>query len=60
MVSLVGHASLKGRDPYVVFSPILAAPRAVDSEPAEIFAWQSARGIDEHEWEPYFGDGRVA
>lgn len=44
-------ASLKGRDPYVVFSPMLAAPRAVDVAPAEVVAWQSARGIDEQEWE---------
>ena len=43
--------SLKGRDPYVVFSPMLAAPRAVDVSPAEVVAWQSARGIDEQEWE---------
>lgn len=44
-------ASLKGRDPCVVFSPMLAAPRAVDVTPAVVFAWQSARGIDEQEWE---------
>jgi hypothetical protein len=44
-------ASLKGRDPCVVFSPMLAAPRAIDVTPAKVFAWQSARGIDEQEWE---------
>lgn len=44
-------ACLKGRDPCVVFSPMLAAPRAVDVAPAKVFAWQSARGIDEQEWE---------
>jgi hypothetical protein len=44
-------ASLKGRDPYVVFSPMLAAPRAVDVSRAEVVAWQSARGLDEQEWE---------
>lgn len=44
-------ASLKGRDPFVVFSPMLAAPRAVDVAPTEVVAWQSARGIDEQEWE---------
>ncbi|HSX93632.1 MAG TPA: hypothetical protein VLG41_11955 [Hydrogenophaga sp.] len=42
---------LKGRDPYVVFSPMLAPPRAVDVAPAEVVVWQSARGIDEQEWE---------
>lgn len=44
-------ASLKGHDPFVVFSPMLAAPRAADVSPAEIVAWQSARGLDEQEWE---------
>ena len=44
-------ASLKGRDPSVVFSPMLAAPRAVDASPAQVVAWQSARGLDEQEWE---------
>lgn len=43
--------SLKGRDPYVVFSPMLAAPRAADVSPVEVVAWQSARGLDEQEWE---------
>lgn len=42
---------LKGRDPYVVFSPMLATPRAVDVSPAEVVAWRSAHGIDEREWE---------
>lgn len=42
--------SLKGRDPFVVFSPMLAAPRTVDVAPTEVVAWQSARGIDEQEW----------
>lgn len=44
-------AHLKGRDPAVVFSPMLAAPRAVDVAPAEVVAWCCARGIDEREWE---------
>ena len=42
---------LKGRDPSVVFSPMLAAPRVVDVIPAEVVAWQSARGLDGQEWE---------
>ena len=42
---------LEGRDPYVVFSPMLAAPRLVDVAPAGVVAWQSARGIDEQDWE---------
>jgi len=42
---------LKGRNPYVVFSPMLAPPRAVDAAPADIVVWQSARGIDAQEWE---------
>ena len=44
-------ASLEGREPYVVFSPMLAAPRPADVSPAEVVAWQSARGLDEQEWE---------
>lgn len=44
-------ARLKGRDPCVVFSPMLAPPRAVDVSPPEVVVWQSARGIDEQEWE---------
>lgn len=44
-------ARLKGRDPYVVFSPMLAPPRAVDVAPADVVVWQSAWGIDEQEWE---------
>lgn len=44
-------ACLKGRDPHVVFSPMLAAPRLVDVAPTGVVAWQSARGIDEQEWE---------
>jgi hypothetical protein len=44
-------ARLKDRDPSVVFSPMLAAPRAVDVAPADVVVWQSARGIDEQEWE---------
>lgn len=44
-------AHLKDRDPCVVFSPMLAPPRAVDVAPAEVVVWESARGIDEQEWE---------
>ena len=44
-------ALLKGRDPFVVFSPMLAAPRSVDVAPTEVLAWQSAHGIDEQEWQ---------
>lgn len=44
-------AHLDGRDPTVLFSPMLAAPRAVDVSPSEIVAWRSARGIDEREWD---------
>jgi len=44
-------AHLKGRDPAVLFSPMLAAPRAVDVSPAAVVAWRRARGIDEREWE---------
>ena len=43
--------SLNGCDPYVVFSPILSPPRAVDVTPGKVVAWQSARGIDEQEWD---------
>jgi hypothetical protein len=46
---LLGH--LKGRDPAVLFSPMLAAPRPVDVTPAEVVVWSCARGIDEREWE---------
>ncbi len=42
---------LKGRDPAVLFSPMLAAPREVDVSPTEVVAWGCARGIDEREWE---------
>jgi len=44
-------AHLRDRDPCVVFSPMLASPRAVDVAPAEVVVWESARGIDEQEWE---------
>jgi hypothetical protein len=44
-------ARLKGNDPSVVFSPMLASPRVVDVAPTEVVVWQSARGIDEQEWE---------
>lgn len=44
-------ARLKGRDPYIVFSPMLTPPRVVDVAPTEVVAWQSARGIDAQEWE---------
>lgn len=44
-------AHLHGRDPYVVFSPMLAAPRAVDVAPANVITWLSAHGIDGQEWE---------
>ncbi len=44
-------AHLRGRDPEVVFSPMLAAPRAIDVSPAEVVAWRSARGIDDRDWE---------
>ena len=44
-------AHLKGRDPSVLFSPMLAAPREVDVAPAEVIAWGCARGIDEREWD---------
>jgi hypothetical protein len=42
---------LKGRDPAVLFSPMLAAPREADVSPAGVVAWSCARGIDEREWE---------
>lgn len=42
---------LKGCDPSVLFSPMLAAPREADVSPAEVVAWSCARGIDEREWE---------
>lgn len=42
---------LKGRDPAVLFSPMLAAPREVDVSPSEVVAWSCARGIDERDWE---------
>ena len=41
----------QGGAPYVVFSPMLASPRPVDVAPTRVVAWQSARGIDEQEWE---------
>ena len=44
-------AHLKGRDPAVLFSPMLAAPRAVDVSPPEVVAWNCARGIDGREWQ---------
>lgn len=43
-------AHLKGRDPAVVFSPMLSRPRAVDVSPTEVVAWRCARGIDERDW----------
>lgn len=42
---------LKGRDPQVLFSPMLAAPREADVSPAQVVAWSCARGIDGREWE---------
>lgn len=43
-------AGLKGRDPFVVFSPMLVAPRAVDACPTYVVAWQSAKGLDAQDW----------
>ena len=43
--------SLHGKDPCVVFSPMLATPRAIDVVPSDVVAWQSACGMDGQEWE---------
>jgi len=42
---------LKGRDPSVLFSPMLAPPREIDVSPTEVVAWSCARGIDQREWD---------
>lgn len=44
-------AYLRGREPVVLFSPMLAAPRKIDVTPGEVVAWSCARGIDDREWD---------
>lgn len=40
----------RGVDPYVVFSPMLAAPKQIDVAPSRVCVWTSAVGIDGHDW----------
>lgn len=38
-------------EPMAVFSPMRAKPKAIDTAPARVVVWQSARGIDGVEWD---------
>lgn len=42
---------LQGRNPTVLFSPMLGAPRGIDVDPEGVVAWSSAKGIDERDWD---------
>jgi hypothetical protein len=39
------------REPMAVFSPMRAKPKAIDTAPARVVVWRSARGIDGNDWE---------
>ena len=41
----------RGIDPFVVFSPMLAAPKQADVTPGRVSVWTSAVGIDGRDWE---------